>query len=332
MSAAGEPPLIHVVAGVLRDAAGRVLFAQRPAGKDMAGKWELPGGKLHAGEGLHEALERELAEELGIKVAASRPLLQLTHRYPHRHVALYAREVTAFHGAAHGREGQALAWVAPAHISRLDLLEADGPIVTAITLPDRYLLTPPLLRAGDDVARFVAEALGVGIGLLALRLPGMDRRGLDEAAAALAAAAAPAGLRWLVHGEPPAAVALARRHGAAGVHLPARCLPELAAVRGVLGATGLVAVSCHGRGELEAASTGGADFAVLGPVRETASHPGVPGRGWPWLERCVRDLPMPVYAIGGMRRRDLPAAWEAGAQGVAGITGIAGAAAPAASV
>jgi mutator protein MutT len=77
-----DVPLVHVLAGVLVDCAGRVLLAERPAGKAFAGRWEFPGGKLEAGETPRSALARELQEELGIEVLEAEPLLAVVHRYP----------------------------------------------------------------------------------------------------------------------------------------------------------------------------------------------------------------------------------------------------------
>ena len=79
---------LRVVAGALFDTEGRVLIAQRPAGKHMAGKWEFPGGKIDAGETELQALTRELEEELGVTVLSAARLLQLTHDYPERRVEL----------------------------------------------------------------------------------------------------------------------------------------------------------------------------------------------------------------------------------------------------
>jgi 8-oxo-dGTP diphosphatase len=123
---------LHVVAGVLYDAEGRVLLAQRPEGKFMAGKWEFPGGKLKAGETETAALKRELAEELGIEMLDCTSLMRLEHQYPDRQVSLSVWSVDQYHGSAQGLEGQALRWVAPAALFGEDLLPADWPIVDAL--------------------------------------------------------------------------------------------------------------------------------------------------------------------------------------------------------
>lgn len=105
---------LDVAVGILFDARGRVLLAQRPAGKAYAGWWEFPGGKVEAGESIGEALARELHEELGITVTQSSPWLIRRHVYPHARVRLWFRRVDArlgqWSGQPFGREGQELVW------------------------------------------------------------------------------------------------------------------------------------------------------------------------------------------------------------------------------
>ena len=98
----GSPAEIHVMAGAIADREGRILIAQRPRGRHMAGRWEFPGGKLANGEQPLEGLKRELAEELGVSVRAARPLIRLRHEYPDRRVLLDVWQVTAM-TASHRR-------------------------------------------------------------------------------------------------------------------------------------------------------------------------------------------------------------------------------------
>lgn len=123
---------IHVVAGVLVDARGRVLIAQRLPGTHMAGRWEFPGGKLEEGEGPRQGLDRELHEELGVEVLRAEPLVKLSHRYSDRHVHLDVWLVSDYRHEPASREGQGLKWVAPGLLHREDLLEADEPIIGAL--------------------------------------------------------------------------------------------------------------------------------------------------------------------------------------------------------
>lgn len=125
--------LIRVAAGVLRDASGRILIAQRPAGRHAAGFWEFPGGKIQADESPLQALGRELTEELGICVEAASPLLCYQHPYPERIVELHVYAVSRYTGVARGIEGQALRWVLPAELPSAGILEADRPIVELLT-------------------------------------------------------------------------------------------------------------------------------------------------------------------------------------------------------
>ena len=114
-------------------------------------------------------------------------------------------------------------------------------------------------------------------------------------------------------------LALARDLGV-GVHLPARALSELSErplPEGVL-----VAASCHTLDELRAAEALGCDFVVVGPVRETTSHPGKPGMGWDRFAALREQVSLPIYAIGGLSPDDLAEARRHGAQGIAAIRGF----------
>jgi mutator protein MutT len=128
--------LIHVVAGAVTDAAGRVLIAQRPPGKHLAGGWEFPGGKLEAGETRVAALARELREELGIAIGAPRPLMRLRHTYAFGEILIDMWVVTRFDGEPRGLDGQALQWCSLDELVTVELLPADAPIVRALRLPE----------------------------------------------------------------------------------------------------------------------------------------------------------------------------------------------------
>jgi 8-oxo-dGTP diphosphatase len=130
MSEPRQPVL--VVAAALMDTLGRVLIAERPAGKHMAGRWEFPGGKVAPGEPEEAALARELEEELGIEVVDARPMMRLTHRYPDRDVELSMWLVARYRGEPRALDGQRLKWVPRAQLAGEDILEADRPFVAAL--------------------------------------------------------------------------------------------------------------------------------------------------------------------------------------------------------
>lgn len=129
--------IIHVVAAAVTDVAGRVLIAQRPPGKHLAGSWEFPGGKLEPGEPRALGLARELREELGITIREPRPLIRVRHTYPYGEVLIDMWVVTRYDGEPQGLDRQALRWCSQDELPGADLLPADKPIVRALRLPER---------------------------------------------------------------------------------------------------------------------------------------------------------------------------------------------------
>ena len=127
-------PRLRVVAAALFDEQRRVLIAERPAGKHMAGWWEFPGGKVTGGESDRDALVRELREELGVEARADYEVMQLSHDYPDRVVDLVLWRATLTRGAPRGLDGQQLKWVDCQSLGAERLLPADAPFIAALQL------------------------------------------------------------------------------------------------------------------------------------------------------------------------------------------------------
>lgn len=127
---------LRVAAGILRDARGRVLIAERVGGGPFQGMWEFPGGKIGNGESPEQALERELSEELGIELGvepdAVERFMHLEHDYPDRSVSIDFFLVRTWKNEPAGLEGQALRWVSPAKLGDQDILPADLPVIDAL--------------------------------------------------------------------------------------------------------------------------------------------------------------------------------------------------------
>lgn len=308
---------LHIAVGVIRDTAGRILISERKADCAYAGQWEFPGGKCEPGEPVETALARELQEELGLQVLSTRPLIRLSHRYPDRYVLLDTWEVTAWRGRAEGREGQRVEWVTPADLDQYPMLAANRPILRAAQLPPHYLITPEPVP--DDIAAFVsalAHSLTVGVRLVRLRAPALADAAYQSLVRACLPHCCQQGARLLLDRRPDWVESL----GADGLHLSAAAFAELAARP--LPEGYLLAVSCHTTAELERAVARGADFAVLGPVLATATHPQAGPMDWTGFAQVVGELPIPVYGIGGLGRADTLEAWRHRAQGIAAIRGL----------
>lgn len=123
--------MVLVVACALIDADGRILLAQRPEGKALAGLWEFPGGKLEVGERPEDALIRELDEELGITVKhpCLAPLTFASHAYDDFHLLMPLYVCRRWTGEVAGREGQAIAWVRPGKLRDYPMPPADEPLI-----------------------------------------------------------------------------------------------------------------------------------------------------------------------------------------------------------
>ena len=313
-----ESEPIHVAVGVLRRPDGRVFAAERLPGRHLAGQWEFPGGKLEPGENARAALGRELREEVGVEVIDARPLIRFPCEYPDRRVRLEVFEVSEWRGRPHGREGQAIDWVEPGDLKRLDLVAGAVPIVAAIELPSLYLITPEPTE--PDFEATLRARIEAGARLVQLRAKTMPADALVPLARRAAALAERHGARVYLNAAPAAA----RAAGAHGAHLSSRALARLAerpADRPAWPGFGLAA-SCHDAGELSLARSLGVDFVVLSPVGPTPGHPDARPIGWKGFARLVEPVDLPVFALGGLGPGDRAAAWAAGAQGIAAIRGL----------
>lgn len=300
---------LEVAAAVIQRADGAFLLAQRPQGKVYAGYWEFPGGKIEPGEAAERALVRELHEELGIEACTAFPWLTREYTYPHASVRLNFFRVTAWKGEPHPRERQAIAWQKFGAPLAAPMLPANAPVLAALALPHEYAITDAESRGTREMLWRIRARLAQGLKLIQVRDRDLARR--NEFVRDVVRLAHRHGARALVSGAPA---------DGDGVHLTAA---QLMALR-ERPQTGLAAASCHSAEELQRAMALNLDFAVLGPVKPTPSHPDARLLGWDGFARIARGASIPVYAIGGLRRHDLEAAWRAGAHGVAMISGAWG--------
>jgi 8-oxo-dGTP diphosphatase len=287
---------------------GAFLLAQRPHGKVYAGYWEFPGGKTEPGEPPQVALARELHEELGIDVETAYPWITRVFTYPHATVRLNFFRVTRWRGEPHPKEDQVIAWQELDGTVVAPMLPANAPVLASLSLPVEYAITDAVRLGTAVMLDKLERRMAQGLKLVQLREPGLsaeERRIFCENAIG---SARRYGCKVMVKAPHP---------GADGVHFTAAELMRLSNKP----KTGLAAASCHDRKELERAMQLELDFAVLGPVKETASHRQAAAMGWKAFGELARGASIPVYAIGGLTRADLEDAWRAGAHGVAMIRG-----------
>lgn len=310
--------VLDVAAGVIVAPSGCILIARRPPHLHQGDRWEFPGGKVEPGETPERALRRELAEELDITVEVAMPLIRIRHDYPDRRVCLHVFRVERFSGTPRGLLGQPLRWVEPDRLREQDFPAANHPIITAARLPDRYAIIELADRSLGELERRLRGCRERNLRLVRLRGAGLPADVYEQWASRLVPVARALGIAPLLSGDP----ALVERTGAAGLHLNTAELMALG--RRPLGRSCWVAASCHSAAELQQAERVGVDFAVLGPVLPTATHPERRPLGWAAFRAMAEPARIPLYALGGMRLSDIDTAKQHGAQGIAAIRGIWG--------
>lgn len=311
-------PELDVAVGLLQTPQGQLLLAQRPADKPWAGWWELPGGKIESPETPVQALKRELQEELGIEVQQCRPWVVHTHDYPRNRVHLHFFHVTAWHHPIRAREGQQFAWV------DITNPETVAPLLPATTLPLRWLQLPQqylltCIGHPDQVGPYLQmleRTLAQHTSLVQFREPHWtgSQAALKQALQAVVALCHQYKSQCLVNSIHPEAW----RALADGVHYRASDAAHATPSHD----HHLVGVSTHNREELAIAKEIQADFAVLGHVLSTPSHPGQSPMGWAAFATLTAKAGLPIYAIGGQSKTTLAHAQSLGAHGIAGIRGV----------
>ncbi len=310
--------IVEVAAAVMLRAEGReFLLAQRPEGKVYAGYWEFPGGKLEAGETVRQALIRELQEELGITVTACSPWLTRVFTYPHATVRLNFWRVTAWEGEigiTAPLEHSAFDWLPigqPATVA--PILPANDPILKALSLPTVMAITNAEAEGTERQLERLEEALENGLRLIQVRdkgWPPAQRLWFAETVTRLARSH---GALVVINDDAD----ISRRVAADGLHLSAAHLARLDERPDFA----WVGASCHNAQEIARAGELGLDYALLGPVLPTPTHPEAAGLGWAEFARQRDGNTLPVFALGGMKKETLDEAQAHGAHGIALMRG-----------
>jgi len=301
--------MLHIVIAIIRDKNNQILIAQRAANQHQGGKWEFSGGKVELGESAPHALVRELNEELGIQIESAIPLIQIQHHYTTRAVLLDVYEVTKWQGEACGKEGQPIRWVKLKDLNNYSFPSANQPILHALMLPDRCLITPAI----DDEAEFqqgIRNCLNKGIKLIQFRAKTLSNEVYIKRALWLITQCKKANI-LLVLNSPPTQL-----KSTTGLHLTSSQLLALKHRPNTI----LLSAACHNQAELLKAQQLKVDFIFLSPIKATLSHPEANAKGWQWFQQGIKNINIPTYALGGLGLDDIETARQKGGQGIAAIS------------
>lgn len=307
-------PVIEVVVAVITRSNGSFLLTRRPEGKPYAGYWEFPGGKIEHGESREYALDRELMEELGIHIELAYPWITRAFTYAHATVRLYFYKVVKWHGELHAYEKQDLSWQFVDEVKVAPMLPANVPVLRALALPSVYVITNAAELGVQASLLQIENSIKQGPRLVQIREKKMTKDKLRVFAYEVIELTRRHGAQALLNED----ISLSKEIGMDGVHLSSAQLMDLSIRPNI----SLCSASCHNAEELFHAEQLDIDFVVLGPVLPTLSHPEVAPLGWRKFGALIRDYPLPVYALGGLRMEDLTTALEHGSQGIAMMRGV----------
>ncbi len=318
---AASKSFIHVVAGIIRHPKHqhKLFITRRQQGQHLENLWEFPGGKLEPDESRFHALRRELEEETGILVESALPFFCVLHEYPDKNIFLDVWEVKRYRGKAHGREGQQSRWVKQAELSDLDFPAADIPIIKALTLPGELLITPDLDQAHQDVFldHFRQLMQGHPYPLVQFRSHHLDDQYYAEIASQLQETCDLYGAEVIISRPRLKSLKSDLFKPFRWRHLNSYILQSL--VENPFDDSIMLSAACHDRAELKKAERLNCQYALLSTIRETLSHPGRKAKGWYQFNQLARQANLPVYALGGVLRKDASVARLQGGIGVAGI-------------
>ncbi len=305
---------IKVVAGIIRDPAGRVLLGQRLPGTHLAGLWEFPGGKIEAGESSAQALKRELKEELGIDISSQQAFICITHQYPEKTIQLQALEVHSWQGRIESCEQQNLQWVQVKDLASIKMPAADIPIVKAMQLPAQLRITPSC-EDWQAYLQCLKSDLVKGNDFIQLRAANLSPSEQTQLLNSVACIKGRTAAKIIINfGTDPASY----QNQLDGLHLKSAQLQQIQ--QRPIAANKLLSAACHNLEEVRQAEKIGVDFITLSPLYSTSSHPTTKVLGESAFQELCKQTNLPVYALGGVEQSDLAKIRTLGGQGVAGIS------------
>ena len=308
-------PPVHVAVGVILDSQRNVLVSLRHAGGHQGGLWEFPGGKLVKNETVVSALERELAEELGIRVKKCNPFVRILHHYSDKTVLLDVCLIAEFEGNPSGLEGQLIKWCSIGKLAEADFPRANHRIIKLLKLPDRLAITPEF-QSEQAIISYVRDLLDRQLKIIQFRQHQLEPLQYIQWAKSIVELCNQKGVKVMINND----LELIQQIGASGYHATSTRLMNLN--ERPVDKEQLFGASCHNQAELNQAERLGADLVLLSPVKTTSSHPDSPVLGWDGFAKLANSISLPVFALGGLNESDLECIRCNGGIGLASIRGF----------
>jgi 8-oxo-dGTP diphosphatase len=286
-------------------------LGKRLDSQSWAGWWEFPGGKLETNESPSEALKREIFEELGVVIKKYKQWTTRRVVEKNKITILYFFLITSWTGMVEGKEGQELQWVNLKKYNTTKVLPPNQVIHHALKndLPDIYAITNFQETSSDSFFQALKRQVNDGLRLIQIREKNLIESELEVLIIRIKKILQHTNVRIIINSN----VDLANKYELDGVHLNSKQLHELKYYPKDL----LVGVSCHSENDLIVAEEKNADFAVLGSVKATHTHPDIEPIGWEKFNKLVNNSNIPIYSIGGMTKNDILSSFDCGAIGIA---------------
>ncbi len=292
-----------------------VFISKRANNVDLAGLWEFPGGKLELGETPTQAMIRECQEEIGILPTQYQPLIELNYQLNQKHIRLYVYQVSQYTGKAFGKENQKTQWVDVNKLKKIHFPAINRIIINAIQLPKQLAITKNFTK---DEALYLKQIedkiVAHKIKLLQFRSPNLNASQRRPLAIKILKICNKNQCEMLLNGDIGGNEAA---EGIVNIHLTAKQLTL--ATKQTLAHFKMVSASCHNENELLMAQKKGCLFALLSPINKTKTHPNAKPLGWAKFAKHVKNINMPVFALGGLTISDISIAQQNGAHGIAAI-------------
>lgn len=266
---------------------------------------------METNESPSEALKREIFEELGVVIKKYKQWTTRRVVEKNKTTILYFFLITSWTGMVEGREGQELQWINLKKYNATKVLPPNQVIHHALKndLPDIYAITNLQEISSDKFFQALIRKVNDGLGLIQIREKNLIKTELEALIVRIKKILQNTNVRIVIN----SSIDLAYEYELDGVHLNSKQLHELKYFPKDL----LVGASCHSENDLMVAEKKNADFAVLGSVKETLTHPDLEPIGWAKFNKLVTNSNIPIYSIGGMTKNDILSSFDCGAIGIA---------------